>query len=172
MSVVYFMSDPHWGHTNITKYRPFATAEEHDEVITDNVLSTLSKNDTLWILGDTCFTRPALEHLERVSGYVANVNLVLGNHCLQSGVQLADYKRLCKKVAAFTTYRNYWLSHCPIHPQEMRGRKGNIHGHLHGEVVMGMEGEEDQNYFCVSMEQIDYKPIPFKTIDGIMKEHI
>ena len=52
------------------------------------------------------------------------IKLVMGNH---------DDHRLYKESIfemqlPFFSYKSYWISHCPIHPQELRNRKGNIHG--------------------------------------------
>jgi multidrug efflux pump subunit AcrB len=52
----------------------------------------------------------------------------------------------------------------PIHPQEMRNRKGNIHGHLHSTVVKDQYGHVDNKYRCVSMEHIQYTPMNFQDI--------
>ena len=57
-------------------------------------------------------------------------------------------------------YKEFWLSHSPIHDSELRG-KFNIYGHTHFKYV------DDPRYRCVSMEQIDYKLI---SLDKIRNE--
>jgi calcineurin-like phosphoesterase family protein len=56
------------------------------------------------------------------------------------------------EVYSLFKYKNMWLSHAPIHPDELRGRV-NIHGHTHYHVI------DDSRYLNVCMEQIDYTPI-------------
>jgi len=86
-------------------------------------------------------------------------------------------------VYALWSKRDYWFSHAPIHPQEMRGKKGNIHGHLHGNNVWARQNatphmnddgkmveyydEIDQSYLNACVEHTDWKPITFKELtDG------
>ena len=66
-------------------------------------------------------------------------------------------------VQGFVKYKDYWLSHCPIHPNELRG-KYNLHGHVHNKTV------EDVRYFNCSLENIDYTPISLDQIREILKE--
>ena len=40
----------------------------------------------------------------------------------------------------------------------------NIHGHTHASRVLDDMGNIDPNYFCVSVEQIDYTPILFEHV--------
>ena len=55
--MIYFTADTHFSHTNIIKYcdRPFSSAEEMDEVLIKNWNDTVTKNDTVYVLGDFCF---------------------------------------------------------------------------------------------------------------------
>lgn len=52
--------------------------------------------------------------------------------------------------------KKFWLSHCPLHPEELRGRL-NIHGHVHTNSV------RDQRYINVSFE-MSKTPIPLEDI--------
>jgi calcineurin-like phosphoesterase family protein len=56
------------------------------------------------------------------------------------------------------SYKSFWLSHCPIHPQELRNRKANIHGHLHGSVL------NDPRYFDVCPEKHNYQMVDYEEI--------
>ena len=56
MSRVLLISDTHFSHKNICKFRAdFSTPEEHDETIFNNIMKTVNKRDTLWMLGDIAF---------------------------------------------------------------------------------------------------------------------
>ena len=52
------------------------------------------------------------------------------------------------------SYKGVWLTHIPIHPDELRGRP-NIHGHTHNHII------NDNRYLNVCMEQINYRPLEF-----------
>lgn len=164
MSKTWFCSDPHWGHANICKYRPFNTPEEHDITVFENIMSTVGKRDTLWILGDTCFNKESLAYLGTIAAGVMKLRLILGNHCLERGMHVSDYLSVGDNIIinGITSYKNFWITHAPIHESEIRNRKGNIYGHSHYNTI------DDDRYRCVSMEQINYHPIDFQ---DLLAEH-
>jgi calcineurin-like phosphoesterase family protein len=41
------------------------------------------------------------------------------------------YLKYFEDVRGFLRYKQMWLSHCPIHPQELYRCKLNVHGHIH-----------------------------------------
>lgn len=159
MSKVYFVGDLHLGHKNICKYRPqFISPEEHDKFVTGSVLSVANKRDNLWLMGDCFFTEESLESLRLFKKSFQQVNLVLGNHDTdnqerQNNIKIMIKEDLVNNVHSLVSYKGYWLSHAPIHPEELRGKK-NIHGHCHTYVI-----SDTENYKCVSLEQINFKPI-------------
>jgi calcineurin-like phosphoesterase family protein len=60
-------------------------------------------------------------------------------------------------VAGIIKYKGFWLSHAPIHPEELRG-KPNIHGHVHTNTL------NDSRYFNASLENIGYKPVSIEEV--------
>ena len=50
----YYISDLHLGHTNVIKFdkRPFSNIEEMENKIIENWNSRVTKQDTVYILGD------------------------------------------------------------------------------------------------------------------------
>lgn len=160
--MVYFTSDLHLGHKAIPKYRePFADMEEHDNYVIERILE-LGKRDVLHILGDFLFDGPHYDmYIERLKKAKCRIKLCMGNHD-----SLKLYKPIFKDNGHFLfevqlpffSYKNMWLSHPPIHPKEMRNRKGNIHGHLH------METLEDPNYYNVNLDVNNYQ---FVTLERI-----
>lgn len=56
MSRLMVVSDLHLGHNNICKYRPFNSAEEHHEILYDNLISNINKQDSLIMLRGMAFT--------------------------------------------------------------------------------------------------------------------
>ena len=168
--MVYFSSDFHLGHKAILKYRPqFSTIEEHDNAIFSQ-LEKLTKRDQLFILGDFLFDCPKFEdYLARLSELQAKFKLIMGNH---------DSLKLYSQTIAqnlmihlpLVNYKNFWLSHCPIHEQELRGRLGNIHGHLHGSHVEDQSGAINCNYFNVNLDNNDFKLVELDTIKNYFKK--
>lgn len=167
-------SDLHLGHKGITKYRKqFAYAEEHHGTMFENLATNVGKRDTLFMLGDMAFTMEW--HLRLAEIKCRHKVLILGNHETDRGVKVKDFAPLYDKIHSMLSHRNYWFTHCPIHPQEFRGRLGNIHGHLHGNNVWMEEEPEihlgptfmspvDQRYLNACVEHTNWKPISFEEI--------
>ena len=155
MAKLYLCADLHMGHNNITKYRQgFSSAEEHHNIIFDNVASTVGKRDTLWLLGDIAFTKEWLFKVNEIRCH--RKVLILGNHDQSRGISIKDISQVYDDVFALVSHRNYWFSHAPIHESEIRNRKACIHGHIHNELI------NDTRYVNVSIEHTDYKPITFQ----------
>jgi len=165
MSKVYFISDTHFGHKNITNHRKsllYSTMEEHDEFVLDNILSTVSKRDTLWILGDIAFSVEAFnEYVLKIADRVTNLNVIFGNHDMDSGARPNPrlYNQRNIRTFGLFKYKKAWLSHGPIHPAELRG-KFNIHGHVHYASI------DDPRYInvCVESPIVMYKPVTWQQI--------
>lgn len=158
MSKVYFISDLHLGHKRILEiagsYRGGTTVEEHDEWIVEQWNSVVTKRDKVFLLGDVCFDSRSYHRLSNLNG---NINLCMGNHDRKWFDQW-KYHLNPKEVFGFGTYEHFWLSHCPIHPSEFRGRYGNIHGHLHHNLL------PDEGYINVCVEQCYGVPICYDEI--------
>jgi calcineurin-like phosphoesterase family protein len=150
MSETYFCSDLHLGHENVKKFREgFESVEEHDETITNRIINSTTKRDTLYILGDVCFKKESMKYLKRIADHVKSVKIVLGNHDAERGhsPSVQDYIDIGCSVHGLIKYKGFWLSHAPIHPSELRG-KFNIHGHTHNIMV------EDLRYMNVCVEHL------------------
>lgn len=78
----FLSSDWHFGHSNIIRYsaRPFATADEMDEQIIENVNCRISPRDRLFHLGDFAYrnSKGVQYYLDRIN--CKNIYLVRGNH--------------------------------------------------------------------------------------------
>jgi len=83
MSNIFFTSDLHFGHEGILKHssssRPFSSVEKMDNKLIDNWNSEVSKNDTIYVIGDFCFKNKEYSEkiLNRLKG---KIHLILGNH--------------------------------------------------------------------------------------------
>ena len=57
------------------------------------------------------------------------------------------------------TFGGIFLTHCPIHPNELDYRVSfNIHGHVHENSI------KDKRYINVCMENVDYTPRSIKEL--------
>ena len=153
--MIYLIADTHFGHRAICKYRPqFSSPEEHDEYVIERINSVVRKaREQLWILGDVCIKNPAYDFPKLLRRLHGTLHIITGNHDY-----LPVYNGFHVTTALVKKY-GFWLSHCPIHPQELRGFY-NIHGHVHYKTV------DDPRYVNVCCENVDFRPVH---IDEIRK---
>jgi calcineurin-like phosphoesterase family protein len=167
-AAAFVISDTHFGQaTAITKWRrpdgdpvrPFASVEEMDEVMVQRWNAVVRHGDTVYHLGDVAMSRPQLKVLRRLNGRKI---LIRGNHDM---CKLRTYAEYFSDVRAMKIYPEHGLvlTHIPIHPQSLTERwRLNIHGHLHLNKVLDADGSPDPRYRCVSVEQVDYTPLPME----------
>lgn len=161
MSKVYMIADLHFGHRNIMN---FAGDYRHGDTYMENMHNTIlmwnariRKRDIVYVLGDVAFSPEGLYALNEMYG---TKYLVRGNHD-QFG--LDEYTQVFNDIYGMRLYKGYWLSHCPIHPTELRDRK-NIHGHVHQNTIRNAYGEPDERYINVSIENTDGAPVYMEDI--------
>lgn len=164
MSLVYFTSDLHLGHEMAAEIRGFENLREHDDAIIES-FGVMTKRDKLFVLGDVAMGIGQETSLWRLRGMpTQNMVLVLGNHDVLAA---ATYLAVFVNIIGPQTYRKYWLSHIPIHPQEVFSRRGNIHGHIH---KGGMTGPLGHPYFNVNWD-FHRGPVLFTDIEKWSDEH-
>ena len=148
MGMVWFTSDLHFGHKNIQKFRQEVTSEEDNRArITADWNSLVNKHDITYVLGDAAFTMDTVGDFAALPG---RKFLVRGNH---DKLDTQTYLKYFAHVYGLLKYKEFWLSHAPIHPNELRG-KINLHGHVHYEDV------EDPRYFNMCVESLWRKGYP------------
>jgi calcineurin-like phosphoesterase family protein len=161
LSKVYAISDLHLGHDKILHFSPMRggkTTEEHDQWIISQWNSVITKRDTVWVLGDVAFSLDALKKVALLKG---NKNLVRGNHDREA---IHEYKYLFSNVYGLIRKNGLWLSHAPIHPQELRGSK-NVHGHVHQNPIL-LDGKPDPRYINVCVEALNGIPVLLDSLKG------
>lgn len=165
---IFLISDTHFGHKGMyerpflredgSPLRPFASAEEADEIMIERWNAVVAPGDRVYHLGDVAIPRSGLQVLERLNGRRI---LIKGNHDIFS---LRDYGRRFEDIRAYWKIDNFFLSHVPIHPNSIRRFDGNIHGHLHYESTLQADGSVDPRYLCVCVEHTNYAPIAWEEV--------
>ena len=168
MSTVYAIADTHFGHTNIINVpgrrdMGFSDVYEHDEYLVQKWNETVTKRDKVYLMGDIGYDSKGYVAGAIVPRLRGQIEVVGGNH------DTAEICDLFHKVHGVVIFKQAVLTHIPIHPQEMYWDI-NIHGHLHSNVVkkhanspamgaLGVTGEKDPRYICVSCEHTGYAPV-------------
>lgn len=156
----YFTSDLHIGHRLVAELRGFTSVNEHDEWIL-NKLTEIGSRVKLWFLGDIVIDRSKLDLIKAIPA--KNKVLIMGNHDVFSA---REYLEVFDEIIGPVKYKNYFLTHQPIHPQEIYRVKGNIHGHIHGK--MGATKDIEGPYFNVNIENME-RAVSFDEIEERFK---
>jgi len=166
MSKKWIISDLHFGHKNILKFsgplRGGTTSEEHDDWLIHQINSVVKKGDLLYICGDIAMTDEALEKMKRVRGMKI---LIRGNHDIYAAQKYLEYFQQIHGLISFKG--TFWISHAPIHPQELRDRY-NIHGHVHQHSILGDDGQPDPRYINACVEMTYGVP---QSLDDLFEKH-
>jgi len=162
----FFISDPHFGHYNIIEYqqRPFQTTEEMDAVLIENWNQVVTPDDHVFLLGDVSLHPPEKTHriLSQLNGIIT---LVLGNHDNRAEMEKTDRFDVVSPYPIL--YDNFFLlSHEPVFVNE-QCPFCNVHGHTHANKF-----ENTLLHVNVSVECIDYTPIPFAEVQKTVKERL
>lgn len=175
MSRVYFSSDWHIGHKNIHKFRhpsngfplTFSDEAEHREWLFDWVVKHVTKRDTMYLLGDVAFSEEALEAVSKLPGRKV---LVKGNHDL---IKHPRESQVYDQILGLGKYKKYWLSHAPVHPQEIRGRV-NLHGHCVSESteILTKRGWKKYNEVVIGEEVYSLNLTSGNLEDDVIKDII
>ena len=167
MTRLMITSDLHLGHKNIHKFRSdFACADDHHEFMFEQLAKNIQKRDSLFLLGDIAFDKYWLNKIKEIK--CVKKTLIIGNHDTENGIKFSDFVGVYDDVHSLFAKRNIWFSHCPIHSDQFRGKIKNIHGHLHGKLVLNQSNpifestlKPDSRYINACVEHTDYAPISF-----------
>jgi calcineurin-like phosphoesterase family protein len=162
---VFFIADPHLGHKAIAKYREFVSStESNTEFFIKQWKATVRKKDLVFMLGDVAFDEASLDVIDSMLGRKV---LISGNH--DNMVSMLHKTQVFEEIHGMIGYKKIWLTHCPIHPDEMRGRAGNVHGHVHQKSI-SLNGEDDPFYFNACVDSVYPKTSSwFTSLDQIKK---
>lgn len=144
MANILFCSDLHFGHKNIGKFREslgIISEENNRQKVCKDWEKLVTKRDIVYVLGDSCFS---METIDTFGSLPGTKYLIRGNHDL---LNTSVYLKYFKEVYGLLKYKEFWLSHAPIHPEELRG-KVNLHGHVHFSTI------KDDRYFNCCPENL------------------
>lgn len=163
----WFISDTHFFHENILKFkdlagqklRPFQTIAEMHEVMIENWNKNVKVNDKLYHLGDVTFDygKDFNNLMSRLNG---QKRLILGNHDKIKGTELLRWFEKLELWAGFKEW-NFTATHIPLMLQSLRDGAYNVHGHVHSNTI------NNPNYINVCVEVRNYTPVH---IEEIFKE--
>ncbi len=175
MSNVRFIGCLHFGHAWMAKHRGWHDLFYHDEKIVDTWNQTVNKKDLTFILGDvTMENNIHYYQLDRLNGRKV---VVLGNHDKKEHVK--DLLKHVETVAGMVDYKGFCLTHAPIHPNEIHFYRGNIHAHIHENLlhevnIANRYADADtvvlptlNKYYNVDAHRIGYRP---RTIEELLNE--
>lgn len=159
----FYTSDLHIDHKNIIRYsnRPYSNIGEMKNKIITNWNNTVNKHDSVYILGDTCFSVKAFEDvLTQLNGII---HVMRGNHDFNA---FMNANRHCKidNVIFHTNDimeikdngRQVVLCHYPLF--EWNGFYRNAyhcHGHTHSSIGLSFR----ERAFDVGVDARNYKPV-------------
>lgn len=180
-SHVFFTSDTHFGHENIIRFcnRPFASAEEMNEVLINNWNSVVGPDDHVFHLGD--FALGGAESwkaiLPRLNGHI---HLILGNHDLKNfRTSYADYfEEVVMQKYIQVGKKSIYLNHCPFLCFGGAYRDEpvwQLFGHVHsGPTSEGKDTERLQYLFPtqydVGVDNNNYTPVSFEQVKEIINK--
>ena len=157
---IFFASDLHFAHKNIVKmgkgFRPGKDSEEHDEILIENWNKKIApKRTRTYVLGDISMSAEGIKKIERLNG---EIRIILGNHDIEWSRDDLPANVTVMNTSLFR-YKKMWLSHCPIHPMEMRKCLANVHGHIH------LFDVDDPRYMNVCIERLPgFAPISLEEL--------
>ena len=171
---IFFTADTHFGHEkaityhwNDKKIRPWNSVIDQDRELIDNWNSIVSKDDTVYHIGDVCDTSVVNmgDCLDKLNGKKI---LIKGNLDIADNLEYLKYfeevydlhvinfnSQQILLTHNYTTLDNLHKYNCSL----------NIHGHLHADCV------QDPRYFCVSLERTNFYPISAEQLLHSIKEN-
>lgn len=160
MSKIFLISDHHFGHENIltflrkdgSRLRDFPTMKIMNEYMIHCWNEVVKPEDKVYHLGDVTFSNRFLPIMENLHGTKV---LIKGNH---DNLKISQYAQYFKDIRAYHVLDRIVLAHVPIHPDSLARWKGQVHGHTHANNL------EDERYFNVSVENVNYTPVAFEQI--------
>jgi len=162
MSNIFFTADTHFSHHNMALLRGFSSAEEHDEILIQNINNMITRQDILYILGDMCWKNTYDVFYNRIN--CKNIHLILGNHDkpnLKNKKLFASVSQI-KNIKLDTAFIS--MCHFPIACWDhSHWGSWHLHGHTHGQFV------GSGKCYDAGVDNNNLKPISFDDVRSIMR---
>jgi calcineurin-like phosphoesterase family protein len=133
----FYLADWHYDHYNILMHddRRFMTLEEHNETLVKNWQKVVSPEDTVYVLGDMFWCKPAdaIPVLEQLPGKKV---LLIGNHddkCLKNAAFRRQFEAVEQRLEVLDGQTHVVLDHYPslcFHNRQMHNW-AHLYGHVH-----------------------------------------
>lgn len=135
MSKVYHIGCLHLGDERMAKHRGYPTAENYFENLKAKWNSVVTNRDKVFIHGDVGYESdefyPLLNELN------GSKTVIGGNHDLpKHSRELLNY---VDGICGMLYYKGMWLTHAPLHPQELARVNINVHAHVHEQPIFESE---------------------------------
>lgn len=164
--MIYFTSDLHYGHANIISLcnRPFRNVNEMNQVLINNWNKVVTKNDTVYILGDIAHRVP----VEKVNEFINQLN---GKKILVKGNHDEDYdENLFEEICDFKEIKyhkvHFSLMHYPL--LEWPGYYSGaicLHGHQHNNAKYNEEMKKEGILrYDVGVDANEFTPVSIEEI--------
>lgn len=166
-SVIRYISDPHFYHENMAIKRGFKNADEMNNHIIQEWNKIVKKRDITWILGDITMEKANYSILDKLNGIK---KVVLGNH--DKPQHVPELLKYVNQVCSCFKKQGIIFTHIPVHENELRRFRYNIHGHtheynilVHPSIADEAWDEKHEKYINVCMEVLNYQP---KTLEELL----
>lgn len=167
MATVWFTSDWHLDHKRICDFagnhRNCDSVVENNHILVAQHRRLVRKRDRTYFLGDIAFSEESLELINELNG---DKILVIGNHDVFGAEKYLEY---FNDILGVASRNGFWLSHAPLHPAELRGKR-NIHGHVHFNSIRDGYGVLDDRYINVCPEVTAMCPLSIDQIRNRIKQ--
>lgn len=170
---IFFISDPHFDHSNIIRLcnRPFNNVHDMNLTLINNWNNTVPEDGLVFILGDFCWGRDHRRWIDLLNKLSGQKILIKGNH---------DYYKTLEKVESeFVTIRerlelkvnnnSIMLDHYPM--KEWNGSfRGvySLYGHIHDKDFPDAKSQQ----YNVCVERNDYRPVSYNEVISLLSKQI
>lgn len=193
MADIWFVSDTHFFHENILRFKDgngqyfrgqlFSSAKEMNECIVQNWNEAVKPQDKVYHLGDVAVgVKEQSEATSLVYSLNGHKRLILGNHDHLEAPMYRAFERIELWTGGKFKQYGFVASHIPLRLDSMRDGAFNVHGHIHQNLVRRVVSDfhpfkrrvsydegPDPHYINVCVEQTDYKPIHLDEIIARIK---
>lgn len=172
MADIWFISDTHFFHANMYKFKTDTGVRvrapydvfEGDELMAQNWCKLVKPQDKVYHLGDVTFRYDGLFQslMQRLPGHK---RLIVGNHDKLKNPALHQW---FEKIDLWTGGKfkkhGFVCSHIPLRKDQMRDGELNVHGHTHYRLL------GDPGYVNVCVENTGYAPVNIDQLQTLYKE--